>query len=91
VRGLGLERERGLGLERRKCPVNATAKVYLPTLATAAAAPTVGESDTAIFENGAASGSVAGVTFDRVEGVSPQTFVVFSVGLGTYRFVWNAQ
>jgi len=52
---------------------------------------TVSEGDTALSENRAASGRVAGVTFDRLEGVSPQTFVVFSVGSGTYRFVWNAQ
>ena len=41
-------------------PVNATAKVYLPTFATAAAGVTVTESGTEIFKNGAASGSVLG-------------------------------
>ena len=72
-------------------PVNATAKVYLPTFATAAAGVTVSESGTEIFKNGAASGSAPGVTFDHVEGVSPQAFVVFAVGSGTYQFAWNAQ
>ena len=72
-------------------PVNTTAKVYLPTFGTAAAGVTVTESGTAIFKNGAAPGSVSGVTFDHVEGVSPQAFVVFAVGSGTYQFAWNAQ
>ena len=72
-------------------PVNTTAKVYLPTFATAAAGVTVSEGDTAIFKNGAAAGSVPGVAFDRVEGVSPQSFIVFTVGSGTYQFAWNAQ
>jgi hypothetical protein len=31
------------------------------------------------------------VKFDRVEGVSPDSFVVFTVGSGTYQFAWNAQ
>ncbi|MEP6651869.1 MAG: family 78 glycoside hydrolase catalytic domain [Myxococcales bacterium] len=70
-------------------PVNATAKVFLPTFATAPAGVTVSEGGTAIFKNGAAAGSVPGVTFDRVEGVSPQAFVVFTVGSGTYQFAWN--
>ena len=52
---------------------------------------TVSESGTEIFKNGAASGSAPGVTFDHVEGVSPQGFVVFAVGSGTYQFAWNAQ
>ncbi|MEO8215430.1 MAG: alpha-L-rhamnosidase C-terminal domain-containing protein, partial [Myxococcales bacterium] len=72
-------------------PVNVTAKVYLPTFGTAAAGVTVTEGGTAIFKNGAASGTVPGVKFDRVEGVSPDSFVVFAVGSGTYQFAWNAQ
>lgn len=72
-------------------PVNSTAKVYLPTFATPVAATTVSESGVEIFKNGAASGSVLGVTFDHVEGVSPEAFVVFAVGSGTYEFVWSAQ
>jgi alpha-L-rhamnosidase len=72
-------------------PVNATAKVYLPTFTTAAASVTVSEGDTEIFKNGAAAGSAPGVTFDRVEGASPQAFIVFAVGSGTYDFIWNAQ
>jgi hypothetical protein len=39
-------------------------------------------SETLERKRGASAGS---------EGVSPQTFVVFSVGSGTYQFVWNAQ
>ena len=72
-------------------PVNATAKVYLPTFATAPTGVTVTEGGTAIFKNGAAAGTVPGVTFDRVDGTSPQAFVVFTVGSGTYQFAWNAQ
>ena len=63
----------------------------MPTFATAAAALTVSEGGTVIFKNGSAAGSVPGVTFDRVEGVSPQSFVVLTVGSGTYQFVWNAE
>lgn len=72
-------------------PVNATAKVYLPTFTTTPTGVTVTEGGTAIFKNGAAGGSVPGVTFDHVEGVSPQAFVVFAVGSGAYKFAWNAQ
>jgi alpha-L-rhamnosidase len=72
-------------------PVNATAKVYLPTFTTAAASVTVSEGGTEIFKNSAATGSAPGVTFDRVEGASPQAFVVFSVGSSTYKLAWNAQ
>jgi alpha-L-rhamnosidase len=72
-------------------PVNATARVYLPTFAATAAAVTVKEGGMEIFKNGAAAGSVPGVTFNRVEGVSPQAFVVFAVGSGTYDFFWSVQ
>ncbi|MEO6080374.1 MAG: family 78 glycoside hydrolase catalytic domain [Steroidobacteraceae bacterium] len=72
-------------------PVNATAKVYLPTFTTAASGVTVSESGATIFKNGTASGGVPGVTFDHIEGVSPAAFVVFAVGSGNYQFAWNAQ
>jgi alpha-L-rhamnosidase len=72
-------------------PVNAIAQVYLPTFATAVADVTVSESGMEIFKNGAAAGSVPGVTFDRIEGASPQAFIVFAVGSGSYDFGWNAQ
>ena len=72
-------------------PVNATATVFLPTFGTAPASVTVTEGGTAIFKNSAAAGTVPGVTFDRVEGTSPQAFVVFTVGSGSYEFAWNAQ
>jgi hypothetical protein len=72
-------------------PVNATAKVYLPTFATAPAELTVTEGETEIFKNGAAAASAPGITFDRVEGTSPKAFVVFAVGSGTYELAWNAQ
>jgi hypothetical protein len=49
------------------------------------------ESGTEIFKNGAAAGSAPGVTFDRIEGTSPQAFVMFAVGSGSYDFAWNAQ
>ena len=88
-RGLGLEL--GLELERRACPPQRDREGLFADARDRRAAVTVSEGDTALSENRAASGRVAGVTCDRLEGVSPQTFVVFSVGSGTYRFVWNAQ
>jgi alpha-L-rhamnosidase len=72
-------------------PVNTTANVYLPTVAATAAPITVSEGGTEIFKNGAATASVPGVTFARVEGASPNAFVVFAVGSGTYQFAWNAK
>jgi alpha-L-rhamnosidase len=72
-------------------PVNATAKVYLPTFATAVASVNVSESDTEVFKSGAAAGTVPGVMFERVEGITPHAFLVFAVGSGTYQFSWNAK
>ena len=72
-------------------PVNPTAKVYLPTFATAPVGVTVSEGGKEIVKNGAASGTVPGVKFERVEGVSPQAFIVLTVGSGAYQFAWNAQ
>jgi hypothetical protein len=72
-------------------PVNTIAKVHLPTFAAAPGAVTVSEGGTEILKNGAAAASVPGATFERVEGVSPNAFVVFAVGSGTYQFAWNAK
>jgi alpha-L-rhamnosidase len=72
-------------------PVNATAKVFLPTFTTAATGVTVREGDTEIFQKGTASGGVPGVNFERAEGINPHAFLVFAVGSGTYQFSWNAQ
>ncbi|MEO8213761.1 MAG: family 78 glycoside hydrolase catalytic domain, partial [Myxococcales bacterium] len=67
-------RATGMVQWRVSVPVNTTAKVYLPTFATAPAGVTVSEGGKEIVKNGAASGTVPGVKFERVEGVSPQAF-----------------
>ncbi len=72
-------------------PVNATAKVYLPTFGTPLTNVSIAESGTTIFQNGTVGDSVLGVGFDAIEGTNTQTFIVFNVGSGNYQFAWNVQ
>jgi hypothetical protein len=72
-------------------PVNATAKMYVPTLGTPPGQVTVRESGTNIFKNGAAAASVPGVAFDHAESGDGQSFIVFNVGSGSYQLAWNVQ
>ncbi len=69
-------------------PVGSTATVYVPTLGTGVSNLVVAESGTAIWQNGAPTGSVPGVVYENtVNGsLSSQTYIVFGVGSGTYQF-----
>ncbi len=69
-------------------PVASTALVYVPTVGTGAANFSVSESGTTLWQNGAPTNSVPGVTFNGVYGSLPSTqaYVVFGVGSGTYQF-----
>jgi hypothetical protein len=71
-------------------PVGSTARVYLPLLDTPAAALMVTESGTTIWQGGKVDRKVSGVTFDHMEHTTAQTYMVWSVGSGDYRFSWNA-
>jgi hypothetical protein len=70
-------------------PVGSTGSVYLSTLGTAVTNLLIKESGTTIWQNGAATGSVTGVTFDHVQGTGSQAYVVWTVGSGSYQFAWN--
>jgi hypothetical protein len=72
-------------------PVNATAKMYVPTLGTPLTQVTVSESGTNIFKNGAMAASVPGLAFDHAESGNGQSFIVFNVGSGSYQLAWNVR
>jgi len=70
-------------------PAGSTGSVYLPTLGTATTNLLITESGTTIWQNGAPTGSAVGVAFDHVEGTGSQTYMVWTVGSGSYQFAWN--
>jgi hypothetical protein len=70
-------------------PVGSTGSIYLPTLGTAATNLLIKESGTTIWQNGAVSGSSPGVAFDQVQSINSQTYVVWTVGSGSYQFAWK--
>jgi hypothetical protein len=70
-------------------PVGATGSICLPMLGAVASNIVVKESGTTVWQNGAATGSAAGVTFDHVQGTGSQTCLVWTVGSGNYQFAWN--
>jgi alpha-L-rhamnosidase len=71
-------------------PVGTTASVYLPLLATNTSTLGISESGTPIMQNGAATGSVAGVSFLAfTTGNAGQQYAGWSVGSGTYQFTWQ--
>jgi alpha-L-rhamnosidase len=70
-------------------PVGSTGSIYLPMLGNIATNLVVKESGTTIWQNGAAAGSATGVTFDQVQGTNSQTYLVWTVGSGSYQFAWN--
>ena len=71
-------------------PVGATGSIYLPMLGSITTNLVVKESGTTIWQNGAVAGSATGVTFDHVQGTGSQTYQIWTVGSGSYQFVWNA-
>jgi hypothetical protein len=70
-------------------PVGSTGSIYLPMQGNISTNLLVKESGTTIWQNGAASGSATGVTFDHVQGAGSQTYLIWTVGSGSYQFVWN--
>ncbi|HWY32955.1 MAG TPA: alpha-L-rhamnosidase C-terminal domain-containing protein, partial [Candidatus Acidoferrum sp.] len=67
-------------------PPGAAGRVYLPTLGTGTNNLLIQESGTTVMQNGIVSGSTAGVTFDDLEGSATQTYAVWNIGSGSYRF-----
>lgn len=67
-------------------PANSTAKVSIPTFGYTGV--TITEGTTTIWNDGSSSGSVTGVSYYGLEGTypSPNNYVVFNVGSGTYGF-----
>jgi hypothetical protein len=49
----------------------------------------VKESGATIWQNGAPAGGSPGVTFNQVQGAGSQTYMVWSVGSGSYQFAWS--
>ncbi|MGA9627191.1 MAG: alpha-L-rhamnosidase C-terminal domain-containing protein [Bryobacteraceae bacterium] len=70
-------------------PVGSTGSIYLPMLGNITTNLLVKESGTTIWQNGAVAGSATGVAFDHVQGTGSQTFQIWTVGSGSYQFVWN--
>jgi hypothetical protein len=70
-------------------PIGSTGSIYLPLLGNLTTNLMVQESGTNIWQNGAVTGSSPGVTFSQVQGSGSQTYQVWTVGSGSYQFVWN--
>ena len=67
-------------------PANATAVVNLPTLGTPLTNLVIRESGVVIWQNSAATGADAGVTFDHIGGTGAQSYSVWNVPAGSYQF-----
>jgi hypothetical protein len=70
-------------------PVGSTGSIYLPLLGNPTTNLVVQESGMTIWQNGAVAGSSPGVTFNQAQGSGSQTYQVWTVGSGSYQFVWN--
>ena len=70
-------------------PVGSTASIYLPILGSITTNLLVEESGTAVWQNGGVAGSVPGVTFSQMQGAGLQTYMVWTVGSGSYKLSWN--
>ncbi len=70
-------------------PVGATGSIYLPLLGNLTTNLVVKESGTTIWQNSAAAANSTGVAFAQVQGTGAQTYLVWTVGSGTYQFTWN--
>jgi len=72
-----------------KIPAGSTSQVWLPLAADVSPQLTVTESGKPIWQNGAATGRGPGVAFNRFQSSGTQTYLVWSVGSGSYQFAWN--
>ncbi len=70
-------------------PVGATGSIYLPLLGNVSTNLIVTESGTTIWQHGAVAGNATGVSFDQVQGAGSQTYMVWTVGSGSYQFAWS--
>jgi len=70
-------------------PANSTGEIYLPTKGTLPADLVVKEGKVSIWKNGAVGKKDRGVSFGRLEADGSETFLVWNVGSGNYRFSWN--
>ncbi len=70
-------------------PAGSTGLVCLPLLGNVEQGLIVTESGTPVWQNGAATCSVPDVKFKQVQGVNVQTYLVYTVGSGSYQFAWN--
>ncbi len=70
-------------------PIGSTGSIELPLLGSPTTNLVVKESGATIWQNGAVAGSSPGVTFSQSQGSGSQTYQVWTVGSGSYQFVWN--
>ncbi len=70
-------------------PVGSTGSIYLPILGNVSTNLIVTESGIPIWQNGAVAGSSPGVSFNQVQGSGSQTYMVWTVGSGSYQFAWS--
>ncbi|HZL79078.1 MAG TPA: family 78 glycoside hydrolase catalytic domain [Candidatus Limnocylindrales bacterium] len=70
-------------------PVGSSGSIYLPLLGAVTTNLLIKESGTTIWQNGTLSGSAMGVAFDHVQGAGSQTYMLWTVGSGSYQFAWN--
>jgi alpha-L-rhamnosidase len=71
-------------------PPNSTARICLPILGAALTKLVIQESGVTIWRHGGATANVPGVAFDHYEGKFPQSYLVWTVTSGSYRFSWHA-
>jgi alpha-L-rhamnosidase len=79
----------GKGSWTVRIPVNATAKVYIPTFDVAPSKVSIVESGTSIWKNGAPDQRASGVVFDRSVSIGGHNYVVWTLGSGAYQFDWH--
>jgi hypothetical protein len=70
-------------------PVNATARIEIPTMGLPTSSETVRESETAMFSHGQPVGNVEGLSYDHMDGIGADTRLVWNAGSGTYHFTWQ--
>jgi hypothetical protein len=70
-------------------PIGSTGSIYLPLLADPTSNLSVKESGATIWQNGMTNSTSAGVAFDRFEGTGSQAYMVWTIGSGSYQFIWN--
>jgi len=70
-------------------PAGSTGSVCLPLLGNLNTNLVVKESGTTIWQHGAVSGSSPGVAFSQLQSTGSQTYLVWTIGSGSYQFVWG--